>query len=75
MLNLFPTFVEAAGLPALPPDQLLQGSSLADVLANPNDQINWKPYAISQFAKATEQSPELHQQIVVSKIALSLAWF
>jgi iduronate 2-sulfatase len=47
----------------LPPDQVLQGSSLAGVLADPHDQRNWKPYAFSQFAKAMQHSPELNESV------------
>ena len=62
-VDLFPTFIAVTGLPALPPDQRLQGTSLADVLADPTDQTNWKPYAYSQFAKANELARELNQQV------------
>jgi len=65
-VDLFPTFTVLAGLQEarpLPPDQLLQGSSLANVLADPNDRSNWKPYAFSQFAKASQHSSELNQSV------------
>ena len=65
-VDLFPTFTVLSGLQEarpLPPDQLLQGSSLANVLADPNDRSNWKPYAFSQFAKALQHSSELNQSV------------
>jgi iduronate 2-sulfatase len=65
-VDLFPTFTVMAGLQEaapLPPDQLLQGSSLANVLADPNDRSHWKQYAFSQFAKAMQHSSELNQSV------------
>ena len=62
-VDLYQTLAELAGIPAtkstLPPDQVLQGSSLVPLLRAPANQSLHKPYAFSQFAKSMEYSREL----------------
>ena len=62
-VDLFPTFLAMAGLPALPADQVLQGASFESILANPANTANYKPYAFSQFAKALVWSRELQKKV------------
>ena len=62
-VDLFPTFVDLSGLSsavALPPNQDLQGLSLARLLANPpSTGTGIRSYAFSQFAKSLYYSAEL----------------
>ena len=62
-VDLFPTFSALAGLPALPSDQTLQGSSLVPLLVEPGNTSHYKQYAFSQFAKALMFSSELQKQV------------
>ena len=49
-----------AGVPPLPSDQVLQGTSLGPVLASPpRSGTGPKPFAFSQFAKSMTHSEEL----------------
>ena len=64
-VDLFPTLVEAAGLPQLPrcpkphsthldpPSTCREGMSLLPLIENPNTN-HWKKYAFSQFRKGTK---------------------
>lgn len=57
-VDLYPTFVELAGLPPVPASEGLEGSSLVSVLKGDSG----KEYAYSQFAKQLRYSKELKTQ-------------
>ena len=62
-----PSFIEISGLGAavsLPPDQHLQGVSLAPLLHNPPATgVGLRQYAFSQFAKSMIKSPQSQQEL------------
>ena len=62
-VDLMPSFIEISGLGdavSLPPDQHLQGVSLAPLLHNPpaTGMGGLRQYAFSQFAKSMVKSPK-----------------
>ena len=61
---LFPTFMDLAGLPPLPSDQVLEGVSLRPILTEPpTTGTGIRPYAFSQFAKSMMMSAELNRMV------------
>ena len=63
-VDLFPTFIDLAGLPSLPADQHIQGVSLRPILvAPPATGSGFRPYAFSQFAKGLSFSSELQRRV------------
>ena len=68
-VDLFPTFMDLAGLPHLPVDQVIQGLSLRPILqAPPATGTGIRPYAFSQFAKALSYSKELKKKVASQAI-------